>query len=160
MLNDITHWHGKSPPMAPNLEEIEIYQKEIGTRSPVYLLGMTKELMDFCDTAIDLNPVPCTKNVLQMDWRAMKNLHSQVVLGDGVLNLVGLDLLNVVENITERFVSRVFLKKQPWMKYATYFPENFPGCSKIIQTQPEIAIIVWDFKSHFPEFSQFIDEKN
>lgn len=144
MIKDTDHWHGLLPPMAPNAEEVALYRKFIGESRPVYLLGMTKDLLDLCDVAVDLNPVPTTKSVLLANWLEMDGFQAGVVIGDGVLNLAGMELVERVSKLSKKLICRVFLKRQPWMKYATHFPKSFPGAT-ITQTQPEIAMVVWSF---------------
>lgn len=144
MINDKNHWHGRNPPLCPNPYEIECYKYNIKNKSPVCLLGMTKELLPLCDYAIDLNPVECDKPVRKMNWWDILEF-SEVMIGDGVLNLVGLEFVDKVARLmTNSLVCRVFLKKQPWMKYATHFPTSFPGATWF-ESQPDIAMVRWKF---------------
>ena len=143
MIKDTEYWQNLSPPLCPNSYEVELYHHHSKGYGPVCLLGMTKELQPLCEFMVDLHPVQQTKPVLRGDWRDIKEF-AEVFIGDGVVNLVGLDLVDDLLKIAEKVVLRVFLKKFPWMKYATHFPDKFPGSSIVIPTQENIAIVVWE----------------
>ena len=143
MIKDIEYWQNLSPPLCPNSYEVELYHHHSKGYGPVCLLGMTKELQPLCEFMIDLHPVQQTKPVIKSDWRDIKE-YAEVFIGDGVVNLVGLDIVEDLLKIAEKVVIRVFLKKFSWMKYATHFPNKFPGSSLVIPTQEDIAIVVWE----------------
>jgi hypothetical protein len=146
IIEDTSHWQNLLPPLCPNDEEISLYKKAIDGRKPVYLLGMTKQLLDLCDLAIDLNPIQTSKPTLKMDWNDLKGFHAGVIIGDGVMNLVQFDFSKLA-TLTNRFVCRVFLRKHTGMKYATMFPNEFPNATSIKYTQDGVALVVWDFNS-------------
>jgi len=141
-INDITHWQNLKPPLAPNQTEIEIYKDEIIFLSPVVLLGMTKELVPLCDVAVDLNPVDIGKPTIKSDWYDFE-FKSRAIISDGAINFTGLELVDRVLQMTNKFVCRVFLKKLPGMKYATYFPSELPG-ARVISTQQDVVIAIWE----------------
>lgn len=143
MINDVNHWHNTQPPLCPNEHEIEIYRSKIEGYSPVYLLGMTKQLVPLCDYAIDLNPIDIGIPTIKEDWNDINGYHSCVFIGDGVLNLMGVEFVNKIISLSSRLVFRVFLRKFEWMKYATHFPTEFPGSISVEITQPDIAIVVY-----------------
>ena len=143
LVNDMAHWHGMKPPLSPNKDEVFLYQEYINGKNPVCLLGMTKELVPFCHVAVDLNPIEIGKPTIKSDWNDLTG-NFKVVIGDGVINLAGMELVDRMLKISERFICRVFMAKQPGMKYATYFPTSFPRSSLVITTQPDIAFVVWD----------------
>lgn len=143
MIKDIEYWQNLSPPLCPNSYEVELYRHHSKGYGPVCLLGMTKELQPLCEFMIDLHPVQQYKPVIKSDWRDIKEF-AEVFIGDGVVNLEGLDLVNDLLKIAEKVVIRVFLKKFPWMKYATHFPNKFPGSSLVIPTQEDIAMVIWE----------------
>ena len=66
------------------------------------------------------------------------------IIGDGVLNLAGIELAEKLLPRCDRLVCRVFQRKLEGMKYATHFPTLYPGASRIISTQTDVAIVVWD----------------
>ena len=146
LIDDTKHWQNLLPPLCPNEDEVALFKKAIGGRKPVYLLGLTKQLLDLCDVAIDLNPLPVNKPTLQLDWNDLKGFQAEVVIGDGVLNLVSIDMDNLAK-LTKRFVCRVFLRKHAGMKYATLFPNEFPKATSVTCTQEGVALVVWDFDS-------------
>ena len=143
MLEDTAHWQNVAPPLAPNEYEIEIYKHHIRGYGPICLLGMTKDLQPLCDFMVDANPIKQTKPVIKNDWFCLKN-EAEVFIGDGVINLTSLDLVKKLLRIGNKVVCRVFLKKLDGMKYATYFPNEFPGASLVIPTQENIAMVVWE----------------
>lgn len=145
LITDKDNWHGRNPPFCPNLEEVEIYKKLTKDQHPICLFGVTKELGDLCDFAIDLNPVPYPKFTVKANWFDIKNQFINCIVGDGVFNLYGDELLQHVSTISKTFVTRVFMKKLDGMKYAKFFPTDFPKASTVIMTQPNIAIVRWDF---------------
>lgn len=144
MIEDTKHWQSTNPPLCPNEQEIEIFKTYIGNKKPACLLGMTKQLLPFCDFCVDLNPINVGKPVIQTDWRNM-NTPAEIMVGDGVLNLVGLEFIEKLKNLCNSFVCRVFLKKLEGMKYAEIFPTEFPESKNIIYTQENIAIVIYEF---------------
>lgn len=142
LLKDTNHWQNLSPPLAPNEEEVLVYEKYTKGRGPVCLLGMTKQLIHLCEYMVDLNPLPQEKPVIKSDWASFTGM-AEAVIGDGVLNLAGMELVPKIMSVCDIFICRVFLKKIAGMKYATHFPDSFPGSSKVIPTQPDVAIVVW-----------------
>ena len=142
LLNDTAHWQNLKPPLCPNEQEISIYENLVKQRGPVCLLGMTRQLIHICDYMVDLNPIPQEKPVIKSDWVEFKML-ADAIIGDGIINLSGIDLVPKIMEKCELFVCRVFLEKMDGMKYATYFPKQFPKSSRIIYTHPQIAIVTW-----------------
>jgi hypothetical protein len=104
---------------------------------------MTKELVPLCNCAVDLNPIPISKPTIKCNWNDLTGEYHSII-GDGVINLAGMELVEKMLKISKRFIARVFMKKQPGMKYATFFPDKFPNSSLVIVTQPDIAFVVWD----------------
>lgn len=142
MVQDTEHWQGLKPPLSPNKEEVEIYERECRGMGPICMLGMTKELVHLCEYMVDLNPVPRPKPVILSDWKNFRGI-AEVVIGDGVLNLAGMGLVDHILKSHERMVCRVFMRKFEGMKYATHFPSSFPGARSVVETQPDIAIVTW-----------------
>lgn len=140
---DIDYWQNLKPPMCPNAYEIELYAHHTKGFKPVCLLGMTKELQFLCDYMIDLHPIQQSKPVYQKNWKNFSE-NAEIIIGDGVLNLEGLSLVDILIGKCKKLIFRVFLKKFSWMKYATYFPDNFPNASFVIPTQENIAIVVYE----------------
>jgi len=143
LIQDTQYWQGLMPPLAPNEEEVGIYEEMCREYGPVVMLGMTKELVRVCEYMVDLNPIPQPKPVLKSDWSEFSGL-AGTIIGDGVLNLTGLGLVRTLSDRCDRLVCRVFLKRFDGMKYATHFPSSFSGARRVIATQPDIAIVVWD----------------
>jgi hypothetical protein len=137
------HWQNLSPPSCPNEEETSLYKKLIGDSTPVCLLGMTKELVPFCDVAVDLNPHKIDKPIIKGNWADLTGSYGAII-GDGVLNLMGLEFVPQMLQLAPKLVCRVFMKKLPEMKYAQIFPTEFPGSKSVIITQPDIAIVSWE----------------
>jgi hypothetical protein len=144
MIDDYDHWHNRKPPFCPNEHEIKLYKDLIGNSKPVYLLGLTSELIDFCDFAVDLHKSDLKKSIC-LDWFQLDNINAGAIIGDGVLNITDFSLVEKMSKLTKKLILRVFLKKLEWMKYANFFPKEFPG-AKIIETQPDIAIVYWEFQ--------------
>jgi hypothetical protein len=142
LLEDTHHWHNLQPPLAPNEYEVEIYRHHIKGLVPVCLLGMTKPLIPLCDFMVDANPVRAEKKVIKCDWNDLKE-RSSVVIGDGVLNLCGVELAHKMLTLADKAIFRVFLKKLEGMKYAKYFPKEFLDADMVIPTQKDVAIVIW-----------------
>ena len=140
---DSEHWQNLSPPLCPNDYEVEIYKHHSIGHGIVGLLGMTNKLQKICSFMVDLNPTHQTKPVIKCDWNDLHE-YADVIIGDGVLNLEGLQLANRLLNKYQKLICRVFLKKFSWMKYATHFPQKFPDAKLVIPTQEDIAIVVWE----------------
>ena len=145
MISDTDHWQNKPPPLSPNEQEIAIYKNLIADTKPVYLLGMTKSLVELCDFAVDLNPIKINKPTIKANWLELEGIKAGAIIGDGVVNLAGLGLVKKASLVAQKLICRVFLKKFDWMRYATHFPNEFPGCL-VIPTQADIAIVQWDFQ--------------
>jgi hypothetical protein len=143
MILDTQHWQNLKPPLSPNEYEIELFKLHINGLHPVCLLGMTKELIPLCDFMVDINPIPQDKSVIKLDWKDLDK-KSSVIIGDGVLNLAGIELIDHLLNLTDKIVCRVFLKKLEGMKYAQYFPQEFLGAELIIPTQENVVMVIWD----------------
>ena len=144
LIKDVNNWHGRQPPFCPNEKEIEIYKEFIAGSKKVCLFGATKELMNLCDLAVDLNPINNFDKIIKSDWFDMCD-PQDCIIGDGILNLYGDNLLHHISTISKTLVTRVFMKKLEGMKYAKFFPTNFPNNSRVIITQPDIAMVQWNF---------------
>lgn len=142
LIQDTEHWQNLKPPLAPNQDEVKIYE-ELCEFGPVVMLGMTKELIHLCEYMVDLNPIPQKKPVVKSEWAGFQGL-AGTIIGDGVLNLAGIGLVDDLLPKCDRLVCRVFLRKLEGMKYATHFSTSFPGASRVINTQADVAIVVWD----------------
>ena len=142
LLKDTEHWQNLKPPLAPNEEEVKIYESYVRGRGPVCLLGMTKELSHLCEYMVDMNPIKQDRPVIKSDWADFNGM-ADAIMGDGVLNLAGMDLVPKLMERCDILVCRVFLRKFAGMKYATHFPNSFPGSRDVVVTQPDIAIVVW-----------------
>lgn len=141
-LRDTQHWQNLRPPLSPNEDEVRIYEDECRGKGPVCLLGMTKELVHICDYMVDMNPIPQPKPVLAREWKDFDGL-AEAIIGDGVLNLAGPELVPILLKKCDTLVCRVFTKKLEGMKYATHFPDHFPGAKRILQTQPHVVMVSW-----------------
>ena len=142
LLKDTKHWQNLEPPLAPNEDEVKIYEKYVKGRGPICLLGMTKELAHLCEYMVDMNPIKQDRPVIKSDWADFNGM-ADAIMGDGVLNLAGMDLVPKLMERCDILVCRVFLRKFAGMKYATHFPNSFPGSRDVVVTQPDIAIVVW-----------------
>lgn len=143
LIKDTNHWQNLNPPLSPNEYEVELYRHHIRGYGPICLLGMTKELIPLCDFMVDLNPIPKEKPVIKCDWAKIKQ-ESEVIIGDGVLNLCGLELVKDLLQVTNKLICRVFLEKLDGMKYATHFPKEFPESSLVVPTQENVVIVAWE----------------
>ena len=147
LIKDTLHWENLKPPLAPNEDEVLIYRQFIGDSTPVYLLGMTKELVPLCNVAVDLHPRDIGKPTIKSDWNDLDGIKVGAIIGDGIINLTGFDFIEKTLLLTDKLICRVFMAKQPGMKYATFFPTEFPGKHSIIHTQENIAIVKWEKNS-------------
>ena len=104
---------------------------------------MTKELQHLCDYMIDLHPIKQTKPVIKKNWNSF-NEYVGCIIGDGVLNLEGLQLVDKLISKCDKLICRVFLEKFSWMKYAKHFPKEFVNAKFVIPTQENICVVVWE----------------
>lgn len=156
MILDSDHFNNLPYPLSPNEYEVSIYEKYIKYEVSKYkkyegvhtlLLGYTKQLIHLCDIAIDINPpLNYGINIIKQDWFSIIGYYD-VIIGDGVLNLVGGDLVKYLSTHCNTLVIRFFTNKINGMKYATYFRENtsFLLPDIIIDTQPSCKILIWHF---------------
>jgi hypothetical protein len=140
---DLNYWRDLSPPLCPNEYEVELYRYHTKGMGPICLLGMTEKLQSICEYMVDLYPVKQSRPVLKANWNEFKG-YSEAIIGDGVLNLEGIQLKDKLLKISNKLIFRVFLKKFAWMKYAKHFPNEFPDAKYVIPTQKDIAIVVWE----------------
>lgn len=136
---DIEHWQNLKPPLAPNQEEVRLY--EGWAKGCVLLLGETKELAHLCHRALDMYPSSIAD---QGNWFDI-NAYYDTIIGDGVINLAGMELIDAVRPHCKRFVTRVFTTKHEGMKYATFFPTEFPNSTREIVTQVGCMFVVYEF---------------
>ena len=145
MISDLNHFNNLSPPLSPNNQEIQIYEKYCENTEKILLLGYTKELMHLCTNAMDINP-PNNPKIIKQDWFTISTFHDTII-GDGVLNLVGGDLVGYLSKYCNTLIIRFFTEKINTMKYATNFRDNtsFLLPDLIIDTQPKCKILIWKF---------------
>jgi len=137
------YWDNLSPPLCPNEYEISLYKKYVKGCSPVCLLGMTKDMQPLCDYMVELHPTKQSKPVIEKNWNEFEE-YADAIIGDGVINLEGMQLVEKMLKRCNKLVCRVFLKKFSWMKYATHFPQEFPNAKIVISTQQDVAMVVWE----------------
>ena len=146
------HYANLVPPLSPNNYEVEIFKQYVNkfrTEKKCLLLGFTKELIDFADIAIDIDPPPnCDKKIKTDDWFNINEYHD-IIIGDGCINMVGGNLVEHLSHFCGTLVIRFFMEKLPDMKYATRFRYNTPFLlpDTIIETQPLCKILIWHFKT-------------
>lgn len=145
MLNDSNHFNNLPLPLYPNTKEVSIYEQYINPQNTVLLLGYTKQLIHLSTKAIDLNPINDT--IIKQDWFSV-NEHYDVIIGDGVLNLVGGELVTHLSKYCNTLIIRFFTDHIDGMKYATHFKFNtsFLLPDAIIDTNPSCKILIWHFK--------------
>lgn len=155
-IGDFEHFDNLKMPLCPNDTEVSIYQKYIVGRNNL-LLGYTKQLIHLCNNTMDLNFPPsiidrsisiCDSNTkfINQDWYTI-NTKYDTIIGDGVINLVGGQLVDHLAKYCNILIIRFFTKKITGMKYATYFENNtiFPTPNIIIDTFESCKILVWNF---------------
>jgi len=141
---DINHFNNLIPPLAPNSYEIALYN--IHKKNNTLLLGYTKQLIKLSNESMDINP-PVGSNTIKQDWFTI-NKYYDTIIGDGVLNLTGGELVYYLSKWCSRLIIRFFTKYINGMKYATYFKHNtsFLLPDQTIHTQESCVILIWDFK--------------
>ena len=149
MIDDIDHFSNLPLPLYPNEYEVSIYEKYKVT-GKVLLLGYTKQLIHLCDEAMDINPPKINKtnkNIINQDWFTITEYYDTII-GDGVLNLVGGELVEFLSKHCDTLIIRFFTEKINGMKYATQFRYNtsFLLPDIIIETQPLCKILIWNFR--------------
>ncbi len=146
---DINHFNTLQPPLSPNDQEVELFRRNIEDSDTVLLLGYTKQLLPLCNIAMDLNPPDETRysDVCKGNWFDITPGVCDTIIGDGVLNLVGGQLVQYLSARCKKLIIRFFTDKLPGMKYATYFRNNtnFLLPDEIIETQPNCKILIWRF---------------
>lgn len=150
-LNDVNHFSTLKPPLCPNDLEIQIYTAYCKSTLPnsVLLLGYTKQLLHLSTAAMDLSPPSYMTSIIKQDWFSIDTFYN-VIIGDGVLNLVGGKLVEHLSKYCDTLVIRFFTKKIDGMKFATQFQSNTPFLlpDKILETQPNCKILVWNFNKN------------
>ena len=148
MIVDIDHFNNLPLPLYPNELEVSIYEKYKGNGQTL-LLGYTKQLIHLSDVAMDLNPPQTNNHITKQDWYTITE-HYDTIIGDGVLNLVGGDLVEYLSHHCNTLIIRFFTEKINGMKYATNFKRNtnFLLPDIIINTQPQCKILIWNFQQH------------
>jgi hypothetical protein len=150
---DSNHFSNLFPPLSPNEKEVSLYEELIGGgtfESSVLLLGYTKELLGLATTALDINPpVPSNPKIKTGDWFNIAE-HYDVIIGDGVLNLVGGNLVEHLSKHCSKLIIRFFDEKLERMKYATHFRDNTPMLKPgaEYETQKSCRMLVWNFSNN------------
>lgn len=143
----ITHFSTLQPPLSPNKEEVLMFEEFCREKKRVLLLGYTKELMHLATIAVDLNPPP-HHNVQQGDWFDIEG-NFDAIIGDGVLNLVGGDLVDHLSTLSNNICIRFFTERMSSMKYATIFSSNLKVLlpTTVTPTQDKCVMLTWNFKN-------------
>lgn len=161
-ITDTLHFSTLREPLCPNATEFEIYKQLISENSvntscnnddSVLLLGFTKKLLLLCTHFIDVSDPPAhysintsNKTFIKDDWFNI-NGYYKTIIGDGVLNLAGGELVSHLSDKCDMLIIRFFTEKIDGMKYATNFRLNTPFLlpDKVIDTQASCKILVWTF---------------
>jgi hypothetical protein len=146
MLSDSNHFNNLPLPLYPDPKEVSIYEQYTTSSNNILLLGYTKQLIHLSTKAIDLNPINDT--IIKQDWFSV-NEHYDIIIGDGVLNLVGGELVTHLSKYCNTLIIRFFTDKIEGMKYATNFKFNtsFLLPDVIIDTNPSCKILIWHFRT-------------
>lgn len=146
MISDSNHFNNLPLPLYPDPKEVSIYEQYTTSSNNVLLLGYTKQLIHLSTKAIDLNPINDT--IIKQDWFSV-NEHYDIIIGDGVLNLVGGELVTHLSKYCNTLIIRFFTDKIEGMKYATNFKFNtsFLLPDVIIDTNPSCKILIWHFRT-------------
>lgn len=91
---------------------------------------------------MDLSPPQYLSSIIKKDWFSIDTFYD-VIIGDGVLNLVGGNLVEHLSKYCNTLVIRFFTKKIEGMKFATQFRCNTPFLlpDKIFETQQNCKIL-------------------
>lgn len=148
MPKDTEYWQNipalSNPLLYPNDNEIRQYARLSHGRGSVLLLGETPQLTDLCDEAVDLYPSGRLDRTFKGNWLNLEGRWG-VALGDGCINLCGLQLVEALAACVDRLVVRVFDEWVHEWKYSIHFPVEFPGAAQVIDTRHGCRIVVWDF---------------
>ena len=146
MISDSNHFNNLPLPLYPDPKEVSIYEQYTTSSNNILLLGYTKQLIHLSTKAIDLNPINDT--IIKQDWFSV-NEHYDIIIGDGVLNLVGGELVTHLSKYCNTLIIRFFTDKIEGMKYATNFKFNtsFLLPDVIIDTNPSCKILIWHFRT-------------
>ena len=144
-LDHDPHWSNLPYPLKPCDEEVKIYKK-YKLDGTTLMLGSTLQLLDICDAAIDLAPRYNNPKITEGDWYNLTGGYDNII-ADGAINLCSESLIDAVRPHCRRFISRVFSKKLPPMKYAELFYSEFPNAIKVAEINQSCPIFIWKFTS-------------
>lgn len=139
------HWINLPYPLKPCDSEVEVYRKNL-IKGSTLMLGSTKQLLDICDVAVDLAPRYEHYKIIKGDWYNLFGFYENII-ADGAINLTGPSLIDAIKPHCNIFISRVFAKKFPAMKYAELFYSEFSGATKIAEINESCPIFIWKFTS-------------
>ena len=142
-FKDDPHWSNVPYPLKPCDAEVLEYKKHL-LEGTTLLLGSTIQLIDLCDEAIDLCPRHPHPKIKKGDWFELNGFYTNII-ADGAINLTGPSLIDAVRPHCKRFVSRVFSKKLPQMKYAELFYSEFPNAIKVAEINESCPMFIWTF---------------
>jgi hypothetical protein len=142
-LEQDPHWVNLPYPLKPCDAEVDVYRKHLITGNTL-MLGSTKQLIDICDVAVDLAPRYDHHKIIKGDWYKLFGFYENII-ADGSINLTGPSLIDAVKPHCKQFISRVFSKKFPTMKYAELFYSEFPNATKIAEINESCPIFIWKF---------------
>lgn len=113
------------PPYSPSDDDFYIYKNNL-LAGTTLLLGCTHKLIKISNVQLDIDPWYKANTVITGNWIDNKDFYKNII-GDGVFNFTK-DLtdktLLMCSNYCERLIVRLFNKKLPNMKVASYFPEK------------------------------------
>ncbi|CAB4123476.1 hypothetical protein UFOVP46_7 [uncultured Caudovirales phage] len=137
------------PPLAPSQGDVYLYQQFMLDGNTL-LLGVTSQLIDLADKALDIDPFTVTDKVIKGDW--LTNTYSATnIIGDGCFNLLTMDqcnqLVSMASKHSKRLIIRSFNYRLKEMKIAEHFPkkEDFDVSPNEWLEFEKYTFLIWKF---------------
>ena len=143
------YWSNLTPPLAPSQDDVAFYKQQLLEGSTL-LLGVTPQLFDLADVALDIDPFVVTEKVVIGNWLDNTADFTNVI-GDGCFNLLTMEqcdsLVQMASNHSKRLVIRSFNYRLKEMRIAEHFPTAKDFAIKPTEVVPfeKHTFYVWEF---------------
>lgn len=138
-------WAEWGPPLRPTLEDVNLFKSQLPQKAD-FLLGVTPELQNLAETAIDNNPqaieIHQAKAILA-DWREapIRSASASLIIGDGSLN--------VLDDGCQRFfpeMQRILKSKGKLILRVFVSPENRDSLDQVLKEKDSYGFHAFKWK--------------
>jgi hypothetical protein len=144
-----SYWANLTPPLAPSEENVGMY-KQLMLEGTTLLLGVTPQMFDLADAALDIDPFMMSDKVIIGNWLDNTSTFSNII-GDGCFNLLTIEqcdsLVQMASQYSKRLIVRSFNYRLEEMRIAEHFPSatDFKVPPTEVLSFKKYSFYVWSF---------------